>query len=342
LNTIKVAVVGTGWIGSIRAVTCADHALVEELHLAEIRPDVAAQTAATTRAASWVLDYHDLIDKVDAAIISTTPETTHYPIARDFLAAGKHVLLEKPMGLTLEEADELIDLAERGNLKFTIGYTQRYNPRYSYVKKCIDEGLVGRPVTALISRHITRAIGNKIAGRGELGPAQMEATHDIDLVMWWMGENVRAQTVYARSVDGIMKERHGLPDCTWIMVTNSDGTTFTIGANWNLPLEYPGLHTTTAEFVGTDGALFIDDSHREVLLSTVKSGLQRPMSTMPGEQAGHVFQGPMEAETKQFIEAVAWNRPVIVTARQARHVMEITLAAELSAQRLQPVELPLR
>ena len=126
------------------------------------------------------------------------------------------------------------------------------------------------------------------------------------------------------------------------MVTNSDGTTFTIGANWNLPLEYPGLHTTTAEFVGTDGALFIDESHRDVLLSTVKSGLQRPMSTMPGEQAGHVFQGPMETETRRFIESVALDRPVVVTARQARHVMEITLAAELSAQRLEAVELPLR
>ncbi|MGH7877389.1 MAG: Gfo/Idh/MocA family protein [Candidatus Dormibacteraceae bacterium] len=342
MKTIRIAVVGTGWIGHIRAMTCASHALVGELHIADIDSEVAARSAQATSAASWTTDYYELLDSVDAAIISTTPETTHYPIARDFLQAGKHVLLEKPIGLTLEEADDLIELAERSNLKLSIGYTQRFNPRYAYIKKCIDEGLVGAPVTALISRHITRAIGAKIAGRGELGPAQMEATHDIDLVLWWLGNGVRAKTVYARSVFGMMKEKHGLPDCTWIMVSNDDGTTFTIGANWNLPVEYPGMNSVIVEFIGRDGALFVDETHRDVLLTTVKNGLQRPLSTMPGEQAGHVFQGPMEAETRHFIESVALDRPVLVTARQARAVMEITLAAEMSAESLQPIALPLK
>jgi scyllo-inositol 2-dehydrogenase (NAD+) len=337
-----VAVVGTGWIGGIRASACAAHALVGKLYLADIDERAATVAAEATSAASWTSDYRELLDSdADAVIVSSAPETTHYPIARDFIRAGKHVLLEKPMGLTLDQADDLIVEARRSGLKFTIGYTQRFNPRFAYVKQCVDGGLVGKPVTALVSRHLTRGIGAKIAGRGELGPAQMEATHDIDLVLWWMGDGVRPRTVYARSVDGVMREKYGLPDCIWIMVTNEDGTTFTIGANWNLPVEYPGMHSTVIEFIGRDGSLFIDDSHRDVLMTTVEKGLQRPLSTMPGERAGHVFQGPMEAETRHFIEAVAHDRPVIVTAEQARAVMEITLAAELSAQHGQPVDLPL-
>ena len=67
-----------------------------------------------------------------------------------------------------------------------------------------------------------------------------------------------------------------------------------------------------------------------------------PLSTMPGEQLAHVYQGPMEAETNFFIEAVALDRPVLVTPEQARQVMEITLAADFSAERHQPVSLPLQ
>jgi scyllo-inositol 2-dehydrogenase (NAD+) len=67
-----------------------------------------------------------------------------------------------------------------------------------------------------------------------------------------------------------------------------------------------------------------------------------PLSTMPGEQVGYVYQGPMEAETINFVEAVAFDRPVLVTPEQARQVMEITLAADLSAERHQPVSLPLK
>ena len=86
-------------------------------------------------------------------------------MARDFLAAGKHVFLEKPIALTLDEADELIDLKNRKKLKFTIGYSQRFNPKYAYVRQCIRDGTIGRPVSALVSRHITRSLGKKISGR---------------------------------------------------------------------------------------------------------------------------------------------------------------------------------
>ena len=78
-------------------------------------------------------------------MISATPETTHYPIAKAALLAGKHVLLEKPIALTLEEADELIELSERTGLKFTIGYSQRFNAKQALVKRSLDDGTLGRP-----------------------------------------------------------------------------------------------------------------------------------------------------------------------------------------------------
>ena len=338
MGQINVAVVGAGWIGELRAITCGRNPLVQELHIADIDAGRARDVAEKTGAKSWVTDHRDLLERADAVIVSSAPETTHYPIAREWLAAGKHVLLEKPMALRLEEADELIALG--GGRKFAIGYTQRFNPKYAYLKECVVAGTVGQPVTAMISRHITRAIGAKIAGRGDLGPVQMEGTHDIDLLLWWL-EPARARRVYAQSADGIMRQQYGLPDCTWTMVTLDSGATFTVGSNWNLPLETPGLSSTTVEFVGTDGAVFVDEGHRDLLVSTVKNGLQRPLGTMPGQQVGHVYQGAMDAETRHFIECVAFDQPVLVTPAQARHVMEVTLAADLSVERNAPVDLPL-
>jgi scyllo-inositol 2-dehydrogenase (NAD+) len=168
----------------------------------------------------------------------------------------------------------------------------------------------------------------------------MEATHDIDFILWCL-EGRKPVRVYSEVVYRVMEKTHGVPDCQWIMVTLEDGTAFTIGAGWALPPGYPHFSTTTIEFVGTEGALLIDDTHRDVVLNTLKGGMVLPLSTMPGEQVRHVYQGPMEAETIHFLEAVALDRAVLVTPEQARQVMEVTLAADLSAERHQPVTLPL-
>ena len=93
--------------------------------------------------------------------------------------------------------------------------------------------------------------------------------------------------------------------------------------------------------IGTEGALMVDDSHRDVVLNTMKDGMRLPMSTMPGEFVDHAYAGPMEAETVHFLEAVACDRPVLVTAGAGAQVMEVYIAADLSAERNEPVNLPL-
>ncbi|MFY1632435.1 Gfo/Idh/MocA family protein [Solwaraspora sp. WMMB335] len=338
MTTIDVGVIGTGWCGGIRAAVCAASPLVESLHVAEIRPDRLAEVAARTGAVTATADYREFLDKVDAVLISATPETTHYPMARDCLAAGKHVLLEKPLALTLDEADELIDLADSRGLKFAVGYSQRFNPKQAYVKQCLVDGTLGTPVSALVSRHITRNLGRKIGGRIKLSPAAMEATHDIDFVMWCLAP-ARPVSVYAQSVRRVMAPDHDVPDCSWITITFDNGVVVVIGAGWILPPGYPNFSTTTIEFVGSDAALLIDDSHRDIVLNRMSGGVVFPLSTMPGEQVGHVYAGPMATETTHFLTAVTGDGPVLVPAREAREVMRVYLAADLSAESGQPVAL---
>ena len=344
MKQIGVAIVGTGWCGGIRAETCAASALVKSLHLAEIRPERLAEVAKATAARTATTDYRELlkVDAIEAVYISATPETTHYPMARDFLAAGKHVFLEKPIALDLAEADELVALARQNNLKFSIGYSQRFNPKFAYVRKCIREGTIGRPVSALVSRHITRSLGKKITGRVKLSPAAMESTHDLDFVLWCL-EPAKPVRVYSQTNFGVMQETTGAPiaDTQWITVTMDTGMSFVVGGGWTLPPGYPNFSTTWIEMVGTEGAVMVDDSHRDVVLNTMKTGMVLPMSTMPGEPVDHTYAGPMAAETLHFLEAVVYDRPVMVTPEPARMVMEVYIAADLSAERNQPVALPL-
>src|SRR5262245_44154889 len=100
---LEAAVIGTGWCGGIRAETLARSALVSKLHICEIRPDRLAEMRALTNPATATPNYQDIIKNPDIAVVyvCTTPEQTHFPIARDCLQAGKHVLLEKPIALEL-------------------------------------------------------------------------------------------------------------------------------------------------------------------------------------------------------------------------------------------------
>src|SRR3990172_5428415 len=96
---INVGIIGTGWNGEIRAKVCARHALVESMHLAEVDEAKLARVAKETGAKTATTDYHELLNRkeIDAIIVSTTPETTHYPISPDGLLAPKHTFLHNPI-----------------------------------------------------------------------------------------------------------------------------------------------------------------------------------------------------------------------------------------------------
>src|SRR3954466_8607015 len=345
MRQIGVAVIGTGWCGGIRAATLASPPLVTSLHLAETNADRLKEISSKTKPAKAVSDYKELLSTkdIEAVYISATPESLHYPMARECPMAGKHVFLEKPIAVELSEADELIALSKKNRLKFTIGYSQRFNPKFAYVRKSIREGTIGKPVSALVSRHITRTLGKKISGRMKLSPAAMESTHDLDFLLWCL-EPAKPVLVYSQQNFGAMRAAGAqhVPDSQWITVTLDSGLSFVVGGGWSLPPGYPNFSTTWIEMVGTEGAIMVDDSHRDVVLNTMAKGMQLPMSTMPGEFVEHTYAGPMAPETVHFLEAVVYDREVMVKPEHARMVMEVYIAADLSAERNLPVDLPLR
>ena len=146
MRQINLGIIGTGWCGGSAPSPRRAARSCDELHLAEIDParreEIAAQTNPTVR------------DRQLGGDRRRTPTSTRsssrrrrrtciYPMTKAALEAGKHVLLEKPIALTLDEADELIGKAEANSLKFTIGYSQRFNPKPAMIKRAINEGKLG-------------------------------------------------------------------------------------------------------------------------------------------------------------------------------------------------------
>jgi predicted dehydrogenase len=311
------------------------------LHVAEIDPKRQAEIAAETNPASITDDWRTLIadETINAIIISMTPETQRYPMVMAALEAGKHVFVEKPLAPSIEEAEQAYALARAKHLKITIGYSRRFDPRYVYVKKAIRDGLIGEPVTCLVSRHSTRELGLKITGRSKMSPTSIGGVHDLDFVLWCLQPR-KPVRVYSQTAGKLFSQKSDTPDHQWVMVTMDDGTTVTVGIGWILPIGYPNYVQAWIEVIGTDGALTIDDTHKEVQFNTTEHGIRYPMSSMPGEPIDHVFAGSMYEETHHFLEAIAYNRPVMVTESEALLVMAVYNAADLSAERGEPVLLP--
>lgn len=191
---IRVGIIGCGRISkmhleSIRA--------LPELQLIAIC-DVNSQTLQTLQsqyAVEGYRDYRELLSREDVDLVSIcTPNGWHYPMARDAFLSNKHVLLEKPITLELDEADHLIQLSEEKQLKFFAVKQVRYNPAVRILKKVIDEGYFGKLFSAALvvrwSRPQEYFDGSDWRGTRDMdgGSLLNQGIHYVDVMQWLVGE----------------------------------------------------------------------------------------------------------------------------------------------------------
>ena len=146
-------------------------------------------------------------------------------------------MLEKPIALELWEADELIMLAKRNNLKFTIGYSQRFNQKIAYAKKKIVDGTLGKVVSVLVSRHLSRSARQEDREPRAAFARRDGITHDLDFVFWLL-EPAKPVRVYSQGAYGYMEPINGSHDVMFTIVTMDNGVVVMIGGGWNLPQSF--------------------------------------------------------------------------------------------------------
>ncbi|ESS72758.1 oxidoreductase domain-containing protein [Methyloglobulus morosus KoM1] len=126
MKKLKCAVIGAGYLGKFHAQKYAALPDCELVAVVDINKTIANQIAADNGTKAYT-DYKPILGEVDAVSI-VVPTTYHHQVARDFLLAGAHVLVEKPITVTVAEADELIALAREKNLVLQVGHLERFNP----------------------------------------------------------------------------------------------------------------------------------------------------------------------------------------------------------------------
>ena len=132
MSTMKVGVIGVGYLGRFHAEKYAAHPDVELVGVVDADPGRAAEVAKKLNTRSFT-DHRQLLGLIDAVSI-VVPTVGHHGVAKLFLEQGVHVLLEKPITVTLDQADELIELASAKRLILQVGHIERFNPAVTAIK----------------------------------------------------------------------------------------------------------------------------------------------------------------------------------------------------------------
>lgn len=139
MGKLRAAVIGVGYLGRFHAQKYRDCAGVELVGVADTDAARAAEVATEVGCRPFT-DYHELLAGSDLVSIAV-PTRAHFPVARDCLKAGCHILLEKPVTQTVAEVDELIELADHKGLVFQVGHLERFNPAVQALKGILCQPL---------------------------------------------------------------------------------------------------------------------------------------------------------------------------------------------------------
>ena len=353
---LGVAVIGAGRIGTLRARLAAKHPAVGFLAISDLDPQRAKALAEQAGADFHSGDNAQAIERPEVnAVFVSTPEGQHVAPVRRALELGKPVLCEKPIALTLRDADAIIGTLKATGGTLRIGYSRRYKECFLRAKEQLIQGRLGRIVGGLARVYNSRAQTFSILKRDPHATPVLDVlTYYVDLMCWFLEGN-RPVEVVARGQHGIFRDAgYSAHDATWAIVTFGDGAVIDFGISYALPAQFPTQgQSDRVELLGTDGTMLIDDDHKDHLIYTEK-GVPHPYvpghslnmaflgSNSAGDWALGDFWGSLGNETRAWLDHLSMGKPcVLATAREARAALEGTLAIEHSLASGRAVRLPL-
>jgi predicted dehydrogenase len=144
MKTIKTAIIGTGFMGRVHLEAVRRLEFVEAVAIAGRNIDAARRLGSGFSIAKFTTDYHEVLrDSAIDAVHICTPNAQHFPIAKEALLAGKHVLCEKPLATSVEEGEELVALAARYGLRNCVCQNLRYYPMVQQMRRMCQDGDLG-------------------------------------------------------------------------------------------------------------------------------------------------------------------------------------------------------
>ncbi|MFA6571884.1 MAG: Gfo/Idh/MocA family oxidoreductase [Bacteroidota bacterium] len=199
---IKFAIVGCGNIGKRHIAVIDAEARAEISAICDIDSAKCEEQSKLYNSLKCYNDFEQMLKETDADIISIcTPHGLHAQMTVSAAKAGKNVLVEKPMALTVKDCKTMIETAKNYYVKLFVVKQNRYNVPIALAKEAVDSGHLGRifmvQCNVLWNRHQEYYSSSNWRGNKELegGSLYTHVSHFIDLMIWWFGDIIEAKTV---------------------------------------------------------------------------------------------------------------------------------------------------
>jgi predicted dehydrogenase len=302
-SKLRTAVIGVGYLGKFHA---DKYAMLDNSELvAVVDADITtAREIADKHGVQALTDYHELLGKVDAVSIAT-PTTTHHPIARDFLEHNCHVLIEKPITVTVDEADDLIELALSHERVLQVGHLERFNAALMDLGDTLE-------TPTFIESH-------------RLAPFNPRAT-DVNVILDLMIHDI---DIILDIVKSDIKEMRA--SGTQVLTGSTDI------ANVRLEFENGCVANVTASRVSTKterkmrifqhNAYISVDFHNRVL-NVYKKGDKEMHPGIPeiiGEESTYDNSDALKLEIIAFLDSIQQDKPILVSGEDGRRALDAAI-----------------
>lgn len=277
--------------------------------------------------------YEALLEKRPDGVIICAENSRHLPLVKLAAEAGAHVLCEKPLATTAQDAAEIVRICRRAGVLLMTAFPMRYSAPLLEVKSLLDQGQLGKVYCfnssnqgELPKKHRAWFVDKALAGGGAI----MDHTvHLVDIMRWYLGSEVDEVYAVANRIfhaDEVEEVETG--GIVW--VTFENGVFATIDCSWSRPPYWPSWGGLSFEMITERGAVWVDAFRQNLTVFT--HALQRPYWAFWGSD-------PNQAMLLDFIRAIREQQPPRVSGEDGLRAVEVVEAAYQSVQTGQPVRL---
>lgn len=322
---LGVGVVGLGEIGQFHLGGYERAAGAQVVAVAELDEGLRTATAERLGATGYD-DYRRLVEDPAVDIVSVClPHHLHLPVTLAAIAAGKAVLVEKPLALTVAECDEIIAAAEAAGVTVGVQHNQLFHGPHMRAKELIEDGTIGRPVQL----RLRLGIGGKLDGwRADPAATGGGLLFDAGVHRFYVARALFGEVAEVRAM--VDRDLALGEDQAIVALRFENGALGVIDANYHCP---PGMFDDAIEVVGTEGALYLSGCEAEFESFRTGPALRRYDGAWHDER---VPQGDwvdsVAASVEAFVAAVATGGPPPVDAHEGRRVVELIHAVYAAAR----------
>jgi predicted dehydrogenase len=323
IANLRTAVVGVGSLGQHHARNYAEIARTGQTDFVGVCDSIGenAQQIAAKNNCDYFTDWRELLDKVDAVSI-VTPTETHAEIACAFLERGVHVLVEKPIARTLEEADSIIAAAEKSGAKLMVGHLERFNPAMIALRPHVTKPLY-------FEIHRVSPFPNRSL---DVDVVLDVMIHDLDAIQWLVGEAVKVTAIHAV----------GIPVISDKVDAANARIEFENGAVANITASRIGTEKIRkTRFYQTNSYVVLDYATKFASVTSLAPNAIHPLLGININRLEINDVEPLRTEIEAFLDSIADDKTPPVTAHDGRRALDLALGVltkiENHAARVFPV-----